>query len=74
MKRAVKSFKHKIIIKAIDKLSNLTGENFHGYNSEIYNILSIVYEEAKKNKFVPSPLEPIYDDIYYDGLKWIDSL
>ena len=45
----MKQIRHEIIIRAIEKLSSLTGEDFHGYKSEIYDTLLVIYEEAKEN-------------------------
>lgn len=39
--------KDEIINKAIDKLTELTGEDFHGYRSEIWNVLADVYNSNR---------------------------
>ena len=40
--------KHKTITSAIDELTELTGEDFHNYRSEIWNVLSKVYDNPTK--------------------------
>lgn len=39
--------KDEIINKAIDRLTQLTGEDFHGYRSEIWNVLAEVYNSNR---------------------------
>jgi hypothetical protein len=39
--------KAEVINETIDKLSKLTGEDFHGYRSEIWRVISEVIEEFK---------------------------
>jgi hypothetical protein len=41
--------KDEIINEAINRLSELTGEDFHGYRSEIWNVLSGVMNEQDRN-------------------------
>jgi len=40
--------KHKIITSSIDELTKLTGEDFHNYRSELWDILSKIYDELTK--------------------------
>ena len=42
----MEDLKHEVITKGIDRLSALTGEDFHGYRSEIYSVLSSVFEDS----------------------------
>ena len=39
--------KDETINKAIDRLTQLTGEDFHGYRSEIWNVLADVYNSNR---------------------------
>lgn len=41
--------KEVIISEAIDKLSKLTGDDFHGYRSEIWDVLAGVMREQDRN-------------------------
>ncbi len=56
----MEDLKHEIITNGIDRLSALTGENFHGYRSGIYNVLSSVYEaSASPNKKMQTGSETV---------------
>ncbi len=56
----MEDLKHTSITNAIGKLSSLTGEDFHGYRSEIWNVLDSVYEASGK--------EPSNTQMHMDGL------
>lgn len=43
-----------IISQAIKKLSELTGEDFHGYRSEVWNVISTVIDEVSKPTAQPT--------------------
>ena len=47
-----------VINKAIEKLSKLTGEDFHGYRSEIWIVLGAVYDsgDSRTSEGVKMPL------------------
>jgi len=42
--------KDKIINRTIERLKELTGEDFHGYRSEVWSEISMAMEEYKESK------------------------
>ena len=70
----MEDLKHKVITKSIDKLSVLTGEDFHGYRSEIYNVLSSVFEAAASpNKQMQIDTKPCAYCEYHKEYSQTDS-
>ena len=47
----------RVINEAIDKLSELTKEDFHGYRSEIWCVLLRVYDQGGQSKDTSQPVK-----------------
>jgi len=54
--------KDEVINKAIDKLSRLTKEDFHGYRSEIWNVLAEVYNSNRLDGVVMLKIAEAIDE------------
>ena len=55
--------KHDTITEALDSLSRLVCDDFHGYRSEVYSVLSQLYDKAIDEGLPVSPEVPGYSCI-----------